>query len=79
MTPSPWDRSPGGSYSDPEPGETIFLCGPDGVVDGRETRIRQVLSSDDDLGIHEVRDDRGVNVYITAGESLGLWVQVLEV
>lgn len=79
MTPRPWFRSPGGSFSDPEPGETVLLVGPDGLVDGRETRIRQVTSSDYRLGIHEVRDDRGTTIYIGAGETLGTWVQVLEV
>lgn len=77
MSPT-WRRSPGGSFHDPEPGETIYLVGPDGVADGRETRIRQVLSTDDSIGIHEVRDDRGVTVYITRTDTLGQWMEVLE-
>lgn len=79
MTPHPWERSHGGSFGDPEPGEPVLLVGPNGLVDGRETRIRQVLSSDDGVGIHEVRDDRGATIYITAGETLGTWIEVLEI
>lgn len=75
---SPWSRSPGGSFNDPEPGEHVDLVDLNGDLDGRETRIRQVIASDDRAGVHEVRDDRGVVIYITAGETLGTWVQVLE-
>ena len=74
-----WRRSPGGSFNDPEPGERIYLVGPDGVADGRETRIRQVQSTDDRLGVHEVRDDRGQVVYITRTDTLGEWLEVLEI
>lgn len=73
-----WRRSAGGSFYDPNPGETIYLVGPDGVPDGRETRVRQVLSSDDRLEMHEVRDDRGAVIYIARNETLGEWTQVLE-
>lgn len=78
MTPQPWERSRGGSFNDPEPGEPVALVGPNGQVDGRETRIRQVLSTDDDLGVHEVRDDRGQVIYITSTDTLGRWQEVLE-
>jgi hypothetical protein len=54
--------------TEPEPGETVLLA------DGYETRVRQVMSSDSRLGIFEVRDDRGLHIYITAGEAPGLWV-----
>jgi hypothetical protein len=59
---------------DPEPGQTISLA--DGSPD---TRVRQVLSSDPHLDIHEVRDDRGMIVFIREGEAPGLWIQLLEV
>lgn len=64
--------TPRRSNPDPEPGETVTL------VDGSETRVRQVLSSDDHLGIHEVRDDRGQIIFITEAEVPGLWTQLTE-
>lgn len=61
---------------EPTPGELVHLVGPDGTEDGRETRIRQVLSQGPD-GLYEVRDDRGQAIIVQWDTQA--WVEVLEV
>lgn len=60
---------------DPTPGDIVHLVGPDGVEDGRETRVRQVTSTAAD-GLYEVRDDRGQIIVVQWTDSA--WVEVPE-
>lgn len=65
--------------NEPEPGEVVILVGPDGEESGQSTKIRKVISSDYDVQVHEVQDDRGQTIYIGHYTEPDTWIQVLEV
>lgn len=60
---------------DPMSGDVVHLVGPDGVEDGRETKVREVLSTGPD-GLYEVRDDRGQAIIVQWADQA--WVEVPE-
>lgn len=61
---------------EPTPGEVVKLVGADGLEDGRQTKVRQILSAGDD-GLYEVRDDRGQTIIVQWASDC--WLEILEV
>lgn len=61
---------------EPQPGERVKLLGLHGEPDGRVTCVRQTLSSDHTLQMHEIRDDRG-QFLIVEPDGGRTWVQVV--